>query len=367
METPTWDKAFKLQMDTVDRTSGFFLKMARMNEMLLNPPEVKTGCTPHEIVYRKHKTKLIRYRAAGKAVHRTPILIAFALVNKPYILDLIPGKSVVEILLAGGFDVFMADWGVPSDSDRDRGLDDYVNLYLDRMVDKVREITGSDRVTLMGYCMGGAMSLMYTSLHQEKVQNLVLMATPFDFSGNEGILYQWSKEFPVEELVDIYGNCPGWYLNMSFAAMKPTGILDKASSFFGNVLDDDFVKLFLAMEKWASDAQPVPGRAYREFVEGCFQKNLLMQNRLQVGEKVVNLKNIACPLLNVVAEKDHLVPPSSSLAAGDYTSSTDREVMKCPTGHIGLSVSGKALKNLWPAAVKWLKERSGPLSRKWEA
>lgn len=359
MKNTVLDEVVSLQVETIDRTSDFFKKMTKWNRMLLSPPPVKTGQTPSEVVYRKHKTKLLHYLPSKKKVSAIPVLISFALVNKPYILDLIPGKSVVEFLVNNGFDVYMIDWGIPSDSDSNLGLETYVEIYMDRAVDYIRRQTGAEGVTLMGYCMGGAMAMMYTALHQEKVANLILMATPFDFSANDGILFQWSKDFPVDELTEIYGNCPGWYLNLSFASLKPTGLMDKGVNLYKNLLDEDFLTLFLAMEKWSNDAQPVAGKAYGQFIRDCFQKNLLMKNRFVLGDKTVDISKITCPVLNLIADKDNLVPPSSSEAICEHIGSSDTETIRCKTGHIGLSVSGRAYKEIWPQTVKWLQARSG--------
>ncbi|MEQ8223509.1 MAG: alpha/beta fold hydrolase, partial [Candidatus Eremiobacterota bacterium] len=192
----------------------------------------KVGQTPSQIVSRKHKVKLIRYKTVKEQLYKTPVLISYALVNKPYIVDLLPGRSIVEVLVDRGFDVYLIDWGTPTDSDSKNGLDTYINFYLDRMVDRVREISGSDKITLLGYCMGGTFSLLYTALHQEKIKNLILMATPFDCSKDEGILFKWAREMPVHEIAEKYGNCPGWLLASSFLALNPLGTLDKITGFF---------------------------------------------------------------------------------------------------------------------------------------
>lgn len=338
-------------------TLNHIKKMFKLNELLTTPPTVRTGQTPWEIVYRKHKTKLIHYINPASQ-YKTPVFITFALVNKPYILDLIPGKSVVEYLVKAGLDVYMLDWGIPSDSDADKGLDQYINLYMDTMVDKIREFSGCEKISLMGYCMGGTMSLIYSALHPEKIRNLIVMATPFDFSIRDGLLFRWSKEFPVEELTDLYGNCPGWYLDLSFLSLKPLNPLDKGVNLYKNILDDKFMELFMAMEKWSADSQPVPGKAYREFVRYCFQQNLLIQNRLEIGGETVDLSRIQSPLLNIIAQRDHLVPPSSSMEIGTHIGSDDKEIITCDTGHIGLSVSGKAFKQVWNKVSQWLIQRS---------
>ncbi|HNV69820.1 MAG TPA: alpha/beta fold hydrolase, partial [Candidatus Ozemobacteraceae bacterium] len=269
------------------------------------------------------------------------------------------GKSIIEILVKSGFEVYLIDWGYPTDADKNDGLDVHVNLYIDRMVDKVRELSRQDQVTLLGYCMGGAMSMMYTALHQEKVKNLVTLATPFDFGASENILSKWGRDLPVEDIVNTFGNCPGWFLNMGFDAMKPFDKIDKVINITDGIMDDDFRTLFTAMEKWVSDAVSVPGKAYEEFLRGGFRENRLMKNEFCVGEQMVDLKKITCSYLNLVAEKDTLVLPVSSLKIGDYLGSEDKKLMTSNTGHIGLAVSGKTLKTLWPEAAAWMKERSG--------
>ena len=283
---------FKLPQQIMETNSDFIKKMFKFNEMLVSPPEVKVGQTPGEIVYRKHKTKLIRYKTVKKNIYQTPILISYALVNKPYIVDLLPGRSVVEVLVNKGFDVFLIDWGEPTVSDSKLGLDEYVNFYLDRMVEKTKEITDSEKITLLGYCMGGTMSLMYTALHQENIQNLITMTTPFDCSKDDGLLFQWSKEFPASEVAEIYGICPGWLLGSSFVLLNPMKHMDNAVNFYKGMLNPSFVDLFLAMEKWLKETIDLSGKVYTEVIEDWFQKNLLMKNEIVLGDKKVDFKEI---------------------------------------------------------------------------
>jgi len=354
-------KKFNLQEEYVDKYTEFFKKVMKFNQLLLSPPDIKTGQTPCEVVYRKHKIKLIRYRPVADNLYRTPVVIAYALINKPYIMDLLPGRSVVEILIKSGFDVYLIDWGSPTDSDRHNDLNRYINFYMDRMVDKTLELSGAEKTSLLGYCMGGTMSLMYTALHQEKIENLITMTTPFDCSKNEGLLFKWSKEFPAHEVEKIYGNCPGWLLGSSFALLKPMGPLDKAYGLFQGVLDDRYVELFIAMEKWLFDTIDLSGRVYTEVLRDWFQENLLIKNQIILGDDKVDFRKITCPYLNLVAEEDTSIPPSSSVMIGDYISSKDKELLTAPVGHIGLSVSGKSLKKLWPKVAEWLSERSGKM------
>jgi len=354
------DEILTSQKEIISISTGFLERAAKAGEMLLSPPEVKVGQTPADIVYRRHKAKLIRYRPVQEKLHRVPIVISFALINRPYILDLLPGRSVIEFLVKEGFDVYLVDWGIPTRSDKDRGLEVYVRDYLDHMVDEARRLSGSDRVTLMGYCMGGSMAMLYTALNQEKVQNLVVMTTPFDTADQDGILFQWCRDFKVQEVVDTFGIIPGWFFNSAFGLLKPLQPLEKATHFYRTMLDDGCNETFLAMEKWIGDAIGISGKAYGQLVKGLFQENLFLKNSFTLGEKAIDFREITCPFLNLVALNDDIVPPSSSLRIGEYLGSVDRELMTMETGHIGLSVSGKALKKLWPAVAGWLGSRSEP-------
>jgi polyhydroxyalkanoate synthase subunit PhaC len=348
----------KLMQDVFSTMENAFDKFEKLKNMIITPPEVKVGQTPHETVFWKYNVRLQKYPARGGRRFETPIVITYALVNKPYIMDLLPGRSIIEGLVSAGFDVYLIDWGEPTWGDRDKGMDYYVNTYIDTMVKKVIELSGAEDVNLLGYCMGGTLSLIYTALNPEMIRNLILLATPFDSSSDEGILFKWAKEMKLEEIAETYGNCPGSLLAGSFAMLNPLSTLDKAIGFVKGIDNKSFVELFLAMEKWINDVVDVPGRMYTDFMKTIFQQNLLVKNQLILAGKHVELKNIECPFLNLVADQDTSVPPSSSLGIGDALSSKDKALLTVPAGHIGLAVSGKAQKKLWPEAAKWIAGRS---------
>jgi polyhydroxyalkanoate synthase len=327
---------------------------------LINPPEVKVGVTPHEVVFTENKLKLLHYYPMAEKTYPVPLIMIFALINRPYILDLKPGRSVVEVLLKHGIDVYMIDWGIPGDEDRHLDLNYYVNRYIKKVVNKVKRISGSDKVNLLGYCMGGTMSVMYTSLYPDDVKNLILMTTGIDFKV-DGMLSLWGDKpnFDVDKFVDAFGNVPPEFLQAGFLFMKPIqNLVSKYVNFYENVDNENFVDNFLAMEKWLNDNIPVPGEVFREFVKYCYQENQLVENKLRINGKIIDLKKIECPVLNLIAENDHLTPPASSVVFNDLISSKDKETIIYPTGHIGLSVSSKSLKDLWPKVANWLGERS---------
>lgn len=329
---------------------------------LVEQPEVKVGITPHEVVFTENKLKLLHYIPLVEKVYPVPLVMIFALVNRPYILDLQPGRSVVEVLLKGGIDVYLIDWGIPGDEDKNQNLDFYINKYIRKVVNKVKKISGADKVNILGYCMGGTMSVMYTALYPDDVKNLIVMTTGIDFKASKyELLSLWGDKsyFNVDKFVEAYGNVPAEFLQSVFLFMKPIeNLVTKYVTFYKKLDDKKLVENFLAMEKWLNDNIPVPGEVFREFIKYCYQENLLVQNKLKIKGRLVDLKKIECPVLNLIAEKDHLVPPATSIVLEDLISSKDKETIVFPTGHIGLSVSSKSLKELWPRVAKWLAKRS---------
>jgi polyhydroxyalkanoate synthase len=336
-------------------------RLSRLPSVWERAQQIKKGATPSEVVYEEDRLKLLHYPTATPPRHATPLLFVFALVNRPYILDLKPGRSVVSHFVERGFDTYLVDWGVPTHADRHLTLDDYVNGYLLNIVDHLRERTGAPQVSLLGYCMGGTMSSMFTALHPDRVKNLLLLAAGIDFATRDGLLNLWTdpKYFDVDRFIDAFGNCPADFLQSSFLLLKPVqNLLQKPIDFFEKIEDDKYIEDFLTMETWLNDNIPVAGEVFREFVKYLYQQNLLVQNRLPVGKHIVNLKRITCPILNIMARSDDLVPCAQSMPFNDLVGSTDRKSVLVQAGHIGLAVGGKAQKEVWPEACQWLAERS---------
>ncbi len=343
---------------------AFTRKMMNLPRVVEVAKRVQVGCTPSRIVCREDNCALLRYESEVEKKYKTPFLFVFALVNRPYILDLRPGKSVVSHFLNHGFDTYNTDWGVPTDGDRHLGLRDYVLRYMDNAIDHMRERTGQKQVNLLGYCMGGTMAAIYAALRPEKVKNLIILTAPIDWSHKENLLSVWAnpKYFDIDRVIEVYGNAPPQWLQGSFLLLKPVqNFMEKWVNFYENMDNEKFLEDFFAMETWLNDNIPVAGEIFREFVKYLFQQNRLIKGELMVGEERVNLRNIRCPVLNLIAENDHLVPPNQSLTFNDAVSSTDRQTIQFPAGHIGMAVGGKAHKDLWPRVCKWLAERSDPV------
>jgi polyhydroxyalkanoate synthase len=325
--------------------------------------DVEVGETESEVVYEENKLELHRYEPLVPEEERqdVPILFVYALINRPYILDLQPDRSVVRRMLEAGFDVYLIDWGEPSQLDASLSLSDYVNRYLDNCVDVVCERSGLDAINLVGYCMGGTMSVMYAALYPEKVRNLGLMAAGLCFDDTGGILELWGDEefFDPETIVDTFGNVPAEFLDVGFALMDPVhNYVTKYGTLYDNIDDEDFVQNFARMERWLNDPIDVAGTAYREFLEDIYQENKLYRNELELDGRRVDLSEITMPVIQIIGEYDHLIPPEAIEPFNDVVGSDDTETMKYSTGHIGLSVSSSTHEELWPAVADWFAERS---------
>ncbi len=322
---------------------------------------VEVGQTPSEVVYEENKLKLLHYEPMTEEQHDVPILVTYALINKPYILDLQPDRSVVQTLLEAGFDVYLIDWGEPSKLDRTLGLDDYVNRYIDNCVDVVRERSGQDSINILGYCMGGTKSAMYAALYPEKVKNLALMAAGLCFAGDGGVLELWGADdyYDPETVTDTFDNVPAEFLDVGFALMDPVANnMTKYVRFYDNMEDEDFVENFARMERWLDEGIDVAGKAYEEFIRDIYQENKLYENELYLNGEHVDLTKIDMPVLQIVAEYDHLIPPEASKPFNDVISSEDTEILEFATGHIGMSVSSRSHDELWPQVSEWFEARS---------
>ncbi|WP_226022459.1 class III poly(R)-hydroxyalkanoic acid synthase subunit PhaC [Halomicrobium salinisoli] len=330
--------------------------------------EVDVGQTPSEVVYEENKLELLHYDAEAAGIdvpeeekEEIPILIVYALINKPYILDLQPDRSVVRRLLEAGHDVYLIDWNEPSRLDQHLGLDDYVNRYIDNCVDEIRERSGQDAIDILGYCMGGTMSVMYAALHPEKVNALGLMAAGLCFDDTGGVLEEWGagEYYEPEDVTATFGNVPSEMLDVGFALMDPIdNYVSKYVRLAENLENEDFVENFGRMEQWLSEGVDVAGAAYEEFLHKIYQENELYRNILQIGGERVDLEDVDMPILQLMGEYDHLVPPAASKPFNDVVGSDDVTTREFSTGHIGLSVSSSTHESLWPEVAEWYAERN---------
>jgi len=352
---------FNIRPDTLAKEiNDYSRKLGQGIQNLVNAEEIDSGVTNRVAVYKEDKMTLYRYEAPGDVVQKaTPMLIVYALVNRPYMTDIQEDRSTIRNLLAHGQDVYLIDWGYPDETDQALTMDDYINGYIDRCVDVIRKRHKLDKINILGICQGGSFSLCYASMQPNKVKNLVTMVTPVDFKTPDNMLSAWVQHMDVDLLVDTMGNIPGEMLNWTFLSMKPFSLTGQ--KYFGmvDVLEDENkLKNFLRMEKWIFDSPDQAGETFRQFIKDFYQNNGFINGGVELGDRTVDLKNITCPVLNVFAEQDHLVPPDASKALKGRTSSKNYTELSFPGGHIGIYVSGKAQKQVTPAISDWLDKNS---------
>ena len=355
------EAAFDLQRQTWENAADFLEKLAQVDDANRRVADVDVGKTSSEVVYEENKLELLHYEPRTDERHDVPILFVYALFNRPFILDLQPDRSVIRAFLDRGFDVYMIDWNEPSLLDHTLTFEDYVDRYLDNCVDVVRERSGQESISLFGYCMGGAFSVLYAALYPEKVRSLGLMATAVNLRDTDSVVDQWVGEDFVdpESLVDAYGNVPADIVDAAFSAREPVqNSLTKYLRFFDGIEDEDFVENFARMERWIEESIDIPGRMLVDFIDATYHEQRIYNNEMYIDGRHADLGNLDMPIAQIIGNYDSVVPPA---APREFTGRLpdDTTVFKADTGHMGLAVSGRAHAELWPAVCDWYEERSG--------
>ena len=317
------------------------------------------GATGKEEVWRDGKVVLYRYVGAKAPTARVPLLIAYALVNRPYMVDLQSDRSLVRGLLERGEDVYIIDWGYPDRSDRYLTLEDYIERFLGGAVDVLRRSSGLQAINLLGICQGGSFSLCYASLHPDKVKNLITMVTPVDFHTGDNMLSNWTRDMDVDLFVDTLGNVPADMMNFCYLTLKPWRLFVQKYVGLVDILDDPgAIEDFLRMEKWIFDSPDQAGEAFRQFIKQFYHANGFINGGIDIGGREVDLGFVDMPVLNIFAEQDHLVPPDASRALKGVVGTDDYSELSFRGGHIGIYVSSRAQKEVPTAIHDWLAKRA---------
>jgi polyhydroxyalkanoate synthase len=326
--------------------------------IVLTTPDAPVGRTPRDAVWTHRNTTLYRYRSAQRT-HPIPLLLVFALINRPEVFDLRAGHSFVESMLDEGFDVFLVDWGVPDDEDADMGLAEFVCDELHWAVRETLLASGEDELTLLGWCIGGTLSAMYCALRPDgPVRNAVLLTTPIDPTGS--LYARWLADVDIDFVADQMPSVPGGGIDWANKMMKPvTNYVTTYRRLWQNVLAGrPGRESYQAMAKWVADNPPFPGRAYREWTQWIYQENRLVSGRLRLRGERVDLRRIEQNLLVVTAGADHIAPRESTVPLLDLVAAQDVTHLARDGGHIGLMAGSKAKREIWPELAAWLAERS---------
>lgn len=322
---------------------------------------VPTGLTPKEVIWTKNKALLYHYLPTTEKRHPTPLLLIYALINKPYILDLYPGNSFIEHMVEQGFDVYLLDWGEWGPEDAEVSLDDLVTDYIPKTVRKVLRHSCQDRLSIMGYCIGGILTTLYTALHPDApLRNVIFMAAPTDFK-EAGLFGSWLNPnyFPLDQTLAAYGNMPGELIEMGAKMLKPiTNYVTPYVNLSQRLDDDRYLQGWAAMNQWVNDRVDFPGAAFRQLVRDLYQDNKLIKGTLVLDGRKVDLSNIHWPALLIAAERDHITPLSTTIPLFDAISSKQKDKLVISAGHVGLVAGRGAITGLWPRVSDWLASRS---------
>jgi polyhydroxyalkanoate synthase subunit PhaC len=364
-------------------------KYATGTHLLLEEIGVETGTTPREVIWSKNKAKLFRYLRSDERPSEgvegrrsVPVLLTYGFVLKPYVLDLVPGNSLVEYLVGEGFDVYMLDLGISDAEDAELSLEDLVLDYVHSAVQKVLQTSGADEISLLGQSQGGTLCAMYASLFPRgPLKNLVLISAPTEFAPrNPGALGLWTlvsstsgAYFDPEMVPKTFGSLPTDLASRainSMASLQATAVGMAARTFgFGaydtalraveDLADRDVsVRSWLAVSKWVDDAAPFPGEVFRRWVRDFYQGDKLVKGEVELRGRRVDLSNIRCAMLNVSGERDHIVPTSKTEATTALARSSDKESVSLDAGHVGMLVGPGAM-DLRTHLRDWLAPRCG--------
>ena len=331
-------------------------KLERLHEVLTTPGHYGTGATPSTVVYRENKLRLLRLldESGRPREGRPPVLFVPAPVSRYFIMDLLPGRSFAGYVAAAGFDVYIADFGTPSREDRFADLEYYVEGLVRRCVRTVGALTGEDAVNVVGYCLGGTLSLLYSALHPETVRRLVLLTTTVDGDVEGGIPWVAHRLGLAGEDYDNPRLVPAAEVKSWFEMLAPgsNSALGRVSDLWDR-LDDapERLREVRTMASWVDDVVPAPGRLlaelYRKLGPGA---NGLLKGKVTVGDATVDCANVAMPVLSVSAEKDTIAPAAGVDAVRSIV--PHAEILRLPGGHVGI-VAGRSAATLWKRTVEF--------------
>ena len=314
------------------------------------------GLSPKDVVWSHGRTELWHYRSEQVSL-RPPLLIIYSLFNKSYILDLRPGNSVIEQLIAAGFDVYMLDWGIPDERDAANQLEDYVDSYIPSAIDRVCEISGSDSINLFGYCFGGVLSVLHAAHHPDSpLRSLTVLTTPADLQ-QLGPMTDVMARTDLEDVLGVDGMVPPSVILQGFRSLAPMGEITGRVDLLEKMWSDEFVTAYQAMAGWGNDQVPLPGGVARQFKQ-MVEENAFLNDRILLGGDRVHLSDIKVPFMHVLGLRDHIIPEAAASPLVGLIGSEDKQELRLDAGHVGLMVGRTAAKNTVPVLIDFLKQRS---------
>ena len=356
-ETPAVDNDLLQSMQNFVQQS--IARSRRSIELASAPPE-PVGLTPKDELYQRGTLRLYHYHPLSDEVYRVPVLLVMATTNKAFVFDLAPGQSMVEYLLKRGFDVYVIDWEPPTQEERGLTLADYTQDFIPTCIQKVQQDSGEPDVSVIGYCMGGILSLIYAATHADgPLKNLVCLTTPVNFHGMS-LTQTWNdpRYFDVDQLVDTLGVIPAEAVTQMFEMQRPAQRIAGQMRLWDQMFDDEYVRSYRAFQRWGDETLPLAGEYLRETTKELSWGNKLYTGELVVDGRAAKLKNVTVPLLSIVAQHDHLAPRESTKALLDLVGTTDKQEILLKGGHVSLIAGPNAVRRMWPQLDAWLSVRS---------
>lgn len=353
------------------RTQHVFTNAA--DRILRGHQLVLSGKTPFDVIYQREIISLRHYTAHSdqSPKHRIPLVIVPPLAANMLIYDLFPHRSLVRYFLAEGFDVYLIDWGSPSLRQAKYNLGTYVKTFMPDFIEKVREHSGQQQLSLYGWSLGGALSLCYTALFKDKnIQNLLILASPINThkSGYMGKFYQrltipakWIRNntnFRIRQIPSRVFHIHGWQNTLGFKLTDPIGNVKNYWELLKNLNDRQFVINHATSSSFVDNMLAYPGGVMRDIIIRFWIDNELSTGRVQFGDQVANLKDIDCSVLAIGGDTDIIVTAEAVRPLMDLISSEDKQFKIVAGGHMGLVSGNQAPQAVWPVVNQWLAERS---------
>jgi len=305
------------------------------------------------VAWQEANVRLLDYGSARKA---PAVLVVPSLINRYYVLDLLPEQSFLHHLAASGLRPFVVDWGEPGAAERDFTLSGYIAGPLDRVLTKARELTRGP-VTIVGYCMGGLLAVALALRRPADTAALGLLATPWDFHaerpeqarllGELGALLPRflaaGQPFPLSVIQFLFLMLDPFLAErkfIRFAALDPKGPAARG---------------FVALEDWINDGVPLAHNVAVECLQSWYGDNAPARGSWEIAGQPVRAEDLAAPTLVVLPRRDRIVPPRS--AAPLATAIPQAEVLRPALGHIGMMASAEAPATVWRPITDWLHGR----------
>ncbi|GAA0846743.1 alpha/beta fold hydrolase [Marinobacter szutsaonensis] len=303
--------------------------------------------------------------------HRTPIVIIPPLAVNMLIYDLFPQRSLVRFLRAKGFEVYLIDWGVPKREHSHYNLHTYVAELLPAYLNRVREHSGEQELSLHGWSMGGMFTLFYSALSQDQhVRNAIVLGSPIDShaSGFMGVASQAIAEaaevirkrtgFRIHNLKPHWFHTPGWANTLGFKLTNPIGSVMGYWELIVRLGDREFVTSHATTSAFLDRMVAYPGGIIQDTVVRVWIDNQLSKGEIQIGEDLARLENVSANLLAIAGSEDTMVTPGAAKRVMDHVSSGDKTFRVVPGGHMGILAGSKAPRESWLEMAEWLAERS---------